>query len=244
MSTLMLHCGGTGATLAEVRKVPVPKKTDTWFPIPYGDVIDLVKEEAGNAFGKPVKEGYGLTQNGDQLFGLLTYDNGQEHGLSLGFRGSVNKSLAWGYIAGSHIFVCDNLAFTSNAFRVIRKNTKNVWDDLVRLIKETVFRATGEQRSLQKELKLIKRVGCETHRGYEILGHALGTGVLKPHQAAVAFHEWTTPTHKDFVPRNLWSLYNAFTEAVKKGPPGYRIDRQTGVHDFIREVPELKQLAA
>ena len=41
--SLLLHAGAEHATLEEVRAVPTPDSTETWFPVPHGTVIDAIK---------------------------------------------------------------------------------------------------------------------------------------------------------------------------------------------------------
>jgi hypothetical protein len=79
----------------------------------------------------------------------------------------------------------------------------------------------------------MRDVDVETLRGYEVVGRALGTGVLTATQAMVAIREWEEPSHDEFQDRNLYSLYNAFTEAGKRGRVGKFIDRYSGIHDFF-----------
>jgi len=51
----------------------------------------------------------------------------------------------------------------------------------------------------------------------------------------VAFADWRTPRHEEFSDRNVWGLYNAVTEGLKKGAPGRTIERHGAAHDFFVE---------
>ena len=70
--SLLLHAGAEHATLEEVRAVPTPDSTETWFPVPHGTVVDAIKTGlAENSSFNVVSEEYGLWADGARLFGLL-----------------------------------------------------------------------------------------------------------------------------------------------------------------------------
>lgn len=237
--SIILHCGSKKVTRAEVEAVPVPEHTDSWKPVSYKAAIDFLFEQV-KEMGLDVRaEMYGLNKNGDQLFAMLSLDTGDKgHALSWGLRQSLNKSLALGSVAGEHTLVCDNLSFSGSAFKVVRKNTTNVWEDFKRLLSEQAKAALGHYRAIRAENDALKEIGCELTRGYEILGVALGEEVLTPHQATVAYADWQTPRYEDFSERTLYSLYNCMTEGLKKGAPGTLIDRHVKAHAYIQRVAQ------
>lgn len=235
MSNLILHCGGRAVTRQEVEAVPVPEATKTWRPVSYGSAIELLHETISAKIGLPVKqEAYGLNKAGDQLFALTTLDTGDAaHGLSIGLRQSYNKSLALGVAVGAQVFVCDNLCFSGDAFMVVRKNTVNVWVDFQSMLVHQVKESLVHYEHMQADIRTFKSTACELSRGYELLGRAYGEGLLTDRQTTVAFEDWRTPRHVEFADRNMWALYNATTEALKKGSTGDVISRHTEMHEFI-----------
>ena len=42
--------------------------------------------------------------------------------------------------------------------------------------------------------------------------------------------EWREPSHSEFRPRNLWSLFNAFTEVYKTQSPMLTLARSEALH--------------
>lgn len=239
--SVLLHCGSKQVTRQEVEAVPVPEYTDTWKPVPYADAIGYLYEQIEEHLGLSVRaEMYGLNKTGNQLFASLMLDTGDKGAsLSMGLRQSYDKSLALGTVAGEHTFVCDNLCFSGEAFHVVRKNTVNVWGDFCRLVCEQVQKALSHYRDIRVQNDALKTVPCSLHHGYEILGVALGEGVLTSTQASVAFGDWQTPRYEEFSERNLHSLYNCTTEGLKKGTPGLLIDRHVKAHAFFqREIAQ------
>jgi hypothetical protein len=235
MSNLVLHCGGKAVTRQQVEAIPVPPATKTHFPVAYKTAIELLHETIIEHTGLAIRqEAYGLNENGDQLFALTTLETGNaEHGLSIGLRQSYNKSLALGVAVGAQVFVCDNLCFRGDAFMVVRKNTKFVLDDFKSMLVHQVKASLIHYNNMQADIGLMKAKPCELRRGFELLGAAYGEGLLTTTQATVAFEDWRKPRHEEFADRNLWGLYNATTEALKKGGVGTAISRHTEMHDFV-----------
>jgi hypothetical protein len=238
MNGLMLHCGSEETKLADVLAVPLPEATDTWKPVAYGDAINFLKDTALDRLGLEIKsEAYGLNKTGNQLFARLTLDTGDSaHGLCFGLRQSLNKSLALAIAAGGNVFVCDNLMFEGDAFKVVRKNTVNVWADFQRLVIEQVDASLAHYNRLSDQVARMKAVPCHEQRGYALLGVAVGNGLLTPNQASIAFGDWDKPRHEEFAERNVWSLYNCVTEGLKKGGPGTLLDRHAEAHSFFVDV--------
>ena len=226
-----------GASLNEVLMVPVPEKTDTYQPVSNRDLLDLIDERSDKLVGLPVKRReFGLSQKGQQMFGTYTFDVGDgDRGLSIGFRNSYNKTLSVGVVTGASVFVCSNLCFSGDAFKVVKKHTLNVWRSVTDVIDGAILTAADNYRALDADFSAWKSVEIKEMRGAEIIGRALYDGVLAPQQATIAMGDWRTPRHDEFSERTAWSIYNCFTEAVKKGPAGAQINRSTKVHDWFRE---------
>lgn len=247
MSNLIMHSGGRVTTREAVEAVPVPEATASYNPVPYGHAIQLMHSEARRTLGMEVRsEAYGLNKEGDQMFALLTLDSGNaEHGLSIGLRQSYNKSLALGVAIGAQVFVCDNLCFSGSAFRVVRKNTTNVWPDFRALVSAQIGESLGHYRSLEADFGAMKEIPCTLERGYAFLGVMQGRDLLTPNQATVAFGDWRAPRHAEFGERNVWGLYNAITEGLKKGPAARTIERHASAHDYLSEnLVRLRGLSA
>lgn len=46
---------------------------------------------------------------------------------------------------------------------------------------------------------------------------ATDVGVCSNRLIPAVLHEWREPRHEEFQRRNVWSLFNSFTEALKEG---------------------------
>ena len=114
-----------------------------------------------------------------------------------------------------------------------RKNTTNVWPDFRALLTAQIGDSLGHYRALEGDFATMKQLPCNLDRGYAVLGVMLGKGLLTAHQATVAFADWQEARHAEFADRNVWGLYNAVTEGLKKGPAAETLTRHAEAHDFF-----------
>lgn len=236
MNGLMIHTqDGHTAGLAEVTAVPVPEKTKTYHPVAHGELIEFIKTRIKHSLNLPVKsESYGLSRKDQQMFGVMTLDTGNpENGLSIGLRNSYDKSLSVGISSGAQVFVCDNLCFSGDAMVVLRKHTLNVWKDISINVDKALRGSEHHYTEMNRQLNAMKHIPLSLDAGYELIGRAQGWEILKPQQATIAIKDWRTPRHENFSEKNVYSLYNCFTEALKKGPAGDTMDRHAKAHDFF-----------
>jgi len=238
--SLLLHCGGEAVTRETLAAVPVPQATATHNPIPYPKIIDHVYERIDTLLGVEVKtESYGLAHKGQQMFAILTLNSEQlAFDACIGLRQSLNKSLALGYVGGARVFVCDNLAFNGATARYVRRNTKNCWRDFTVMLDEALMATWADFDAMCGDFQVLEAIDCDTQRGYELLGRFVGEGNVPWSQARKAMLAWQTPPHQEFAARNLYTLYQAVTEALKSGSVSDTFHRHANTHSFFRQVVE------
>lgn len=236
-STLMLHCGGEPATLEEIAAVPAPQETDTYKPLLHYDLAlntMRVGEEMMALRGfKVEKAAFGLSHEGNRLFGLVSFKNGVEGmGLAVGFRNSYDKSMSAGFAIGGKVFVCDNLALAGELV-VMRRHTGGIIEELRDKLVLTFHRAHQTWDSLVNDRQRMQECELSNDRAYEIIGLAFGRKLVGPRQFLRVCWEWRkAPRHQEFEARNLWSLYNGFTEVYKGLPIHVVMDRHIKLHKF------------
>ena len=238
MNGLYTHCGSVEATKAQVFALDAPDHTSSWKPVAYRDAVSKLHDTIRTTMGRDiVEEQYALNKAGDQLFHVARVNvQDDEQGLSIALRQSYDKSLALDVAGGSHVFVCDNLMFSGDAFKIMRKNTTNVWDDFTSLIRAQVALSGDAFAQMQVDTAKLKAKSCRERTGYKVLGVAFGEGILTSSQLVVAMADWKEPRHEEFGDRNLWGLYNAVTEGLKKGPAGRTIDRHVQAHGWFQQL--------
>jgi hypothetical protein len=237
MRGMMIHCGGEMVSYDALDEIEVPEQTETYIPVPYQAFVDLVKDCLEAERLRVVDEGFAINKEGKQMFGLLKIDTAEDQdiGLCVALRSSYDKSLSNGVAIGTQVFVCDNLCFSGDLITLMRKHTKNVWEDLEALLAGAFGSVTSDYLDFTEGLLALKGdlIGMET--GYRVLGLAYGHKLLTSRQASVAFEEWRSPSHH-FGDRSLWSLYNAGTEALKKGDVGGILARHAAWDKFVMDM--------
>ncbi len=242
--TLLLHQGGQECSLDDLRDIPMPVETRSFKPVSHYDLAVNIAQVAGELLREfsLYNSQYGIARNGGQLFGVHTFKNADEEmGLSIAFRNSLDKSLSLGMSFGAQVFICDNLALTGSIVK-IRKHTTNVHTDLEEMILTGVYRARTSFINAVDDAGKMKQVEIDANGAFRALGHLFGHKVLSPRQMPVALKEWHNPSHKEFEPRTLWSLYNAVTEALKNSPPQSIMERHIQLHAHL--LPNQKRWSA
>jgi hypothetical protein len=254
MTGLIAHAGARKVDMEEVQATFTPPPTDTHFPISHGRLVDLVQSSFTQA-GYSVQEAEyalkdGKTEHdepipGAQFFGLFQLVNGQNHpdyGLVVGLRNSHDKRFPAALALGSHVFVCDNLAF-SGEVRLARKHTRHIMRDLPGVVARAVGKL-GDMRQLQAlRIDAYKQKEMDREEAYATIVEGAKTGALTKTRILDVVREWDKPQHEEFAPRNAWSLFNAFTE-VLKGTALDRLQTRTQKLHGLMDLVCLHQLDA
>jgi hypothetical protein len=240
MSKMMLHCGAQNVSLDDVLAVTTPQATETWHPIPYGDFIHTVKESLEGVGLGIAREEYGLwgdkEQAGAMFFGLLSLDRGKDdYALAIGLRASHNQRFANSLVAGSRVFVCDNLCFNGEV-KINWKNTKFAYRDLVRMVMEAVGRIGDLWTTQEQRYEQYKGKNLTEAQVHDILIRSMDAKAIPNAMIAKVLTEWREPQHDDFQPRTAWSLLNAYTQAYKATNPLDLPARTTRLHGLLDAV--------
>jgi Domain of unknown function (DUF932) len=235
--SLLVHRGGQIVTRDDLALVPLPEATDSYVPVPHNHLADTL-----STIGRDIlkeftlsKEQYALAREGQQMFGVLVFRSGHaELGLSIGFRNSYDKSMAVGIAIGAEVFVCDNLALTGD-ITIMRKHTANVWSSLENIAISTLYRSQQNFQKIIEDSETLKGRMIGDDEAFKTIGLLFGHGILSPRQLPVVKKEWLNPSHNDFMPRTMWSFYNACTEALKSCPPLLIMEKHISLHTVITE---------
>ena len=236
--TLLLHRGAQDVEFEQLKEIPIPKETSSYKPVAHQDLAEKLKSmtlDLMPEYSHSHSE-YGVTREGQKLFGVHTFKNGDSHlGFSVGFRNSYDRTLSIAVALGARVFVCDNLMLTGD-LSVMRKHTTNVMEDLETLILSALYRSKTTYRQIGEDAEIMKGNSLKDDDAFKMIGLAYGRGIISPRQIPVAKDEWIKPSHSDFEPRTQWSLYNAFTESLKSSPPGSVMERYLDLHQLFQEI--------
>jgi hypothetical protein len=215
--SLLLHVNGLSATRIEVYNIPTPDYTSTWQPVPHRGFIETILENADKAGLTIRSEAYGLANKGKRLFGVIAFEQGNEHGWSIGIRNSHDKSLRAGIVGGARIFVCDNLCF-SGEFKAQRKHTPKI--DINSMIGDAFKQLPEKIDNLFKNLERLKMEGLTEDEAKLAIFQAAEDRIVAPSEVLNIWHEFQKPTYSEFQEPTKFNLLMAFTEQAKNYSAG------------------------
>lgn len=217
MAKLMMHKGAVEISAADLRHVRTPDATRTWQPMGHHEFVEIVEREMAMAGMQIVTRNFGIWKEGARFFGILQLaPEGAESDFAavVGLRNSHDMSFAAGLCMGSSVFVCDNLAFNSDVV-LHRAHTRNIFRDMPGLVSKGVARLVAARQVLGERIGTYKVVPVDDAGAHDFLVRAVDRHVLPVTALPGALAEWRNPSHEDFQPRTVWSLFNAVTEVIK-----------------------------
>ena len=219
--SLTLHCGAVEVAEEQVRAVRTPEPTQSWTPVPHASILDKVKSEVMSMGMRVTAESYGLWNEGARFFGVLQVQNGHNHedyGMLIGLRNSHDQSLSLSLGIGSHVFVCDNLAFSGEVV-IQSRHTLNIMSRIPSLISRATAQLIDQRRQQDERIDAYKTTVLDDVRAHDLMIRSIRDRVIAPSAVAKVMVEWQEPTYPDFRPRTLWSLFNAYTHVLKDCNP-------------------------
>ena len=217
MSQLMLHRGARTVERNDVELVEAPPPTDTWFPLRHGQVLSTAEGALGTAGFQISRSQYALSQDNARFFGTLDLSTSIVEGVSLtvGVRNSIDKTFPLGLVAGSRVFVCDNLAFSAEIY-VSKRHTRFGESRFNEGISHAITALNQYQQVEARRIGHYRAAEIDEKTASSCILHAYEEGILSPRTLPNALDEWRKPAREDFEPRTAWSLFNALTSALKE----------------------------
>ncbi len=219
LNNLYLHCGGATVSDQRLAKVPTPQPEGRWHPIAHNALVSQVQAGLEAAGMRVVNTAHALNRNGAQYFGLMQVadDNASdEWGTIVGLRNSHDKRFPAALAMGSALFICDNLAFQGQVV-LSRKHTTNIMRDLPQVTNRAIGRLASFVGTTEHRANSYKRREMGNQEAHDLVIRSLDAGAITTTMVPRVLEQWRTPNHSEFRDRNLWSLYNAFTETLKGG---------------------------
>ena len=214
-STLMNHCGARQVNASELATIEPPAPTQTWFPLAHRVVLDSVCGTLEGAGYMICRSRLSVSHGGARFFGTLDLTTSVSEGVTLavGIRNSNDQSFPIGFCCGQRVFVCDNLAFTSEIV-VSKKHTRFGQERYL----EGLARAVGSlDQYRQSAVGWIGRM-----QSFELGDDLANSLLLQAYERKIVglrllplvVDEWRKPTREEYRPRTAYSLFNCFTEVL------------------------------
>ena len=232
---LTLHCGASHVDLDEVRAVSTPRHTDSWCPIPHHQLITTVQRTLATTNLRIGTQAHSLSHEGQRYFGLMevhAQKSSDDYCWVLGLRNSHDKTFPAGIVAGASVFVCDNLSF-SGEIKFARKHTRFIVRDLPQLVSRSIGLLLAKWHDQDKRIAAYKEANITDIEAHDLVIRATDGGVCSNRLIPPVLHEWREPRHDAFESRNVWSLFNAFTESLKDGNLAELPKRTEALHGLL-----------
>lgn len=215
-TNLILHCGARAIDRSALANIPCPAATETWHPISHIHLVNEVERALAASNMRIVNESYGVTEDMARMFGLLQVANCQDtkdYAYVIGLRGAIDKSLSRGLAVGSSVFVCDNLAFSSEIV-MHRKQTKNILEDLPLMVDTAIGQLGKRWNDQGRRIEAYKQTSIGNKDAAYLLMEMAGD-VFPEQKIGDIYKEFKSPRHAEFGKENLWAMFNAVTEFLK-----------------------------
>lgn len=236
--SLALHCGAKIRTKDQIKWSITPEATQTWHPTPHIDIVNMLEKKLPEHGFEITEMALSLNGKGTRMFGMMNLaTQNPDYSPVVGFRNAHDKMFSQGIICGSSVFVCDNLAFSSEInFR--RRHTLNIERDFPGIIDEALSKLGGAQDFQANRINSYKKFDLDDCMAHHILVLAMKKWIFSPSKILKIVKEWSCPRHDAFEPRTLWSLFNCVTEVLKGGNIWVRAASTQALHQLFDAMVE------
>ena len=242
---LCLHAGAVPVVRADLANVPVPAATASYNPVGHGAFVDVVETQLARIGYAMSEAAYGLTRDGARMFAYARLSGidalGDGFGLTVGLRSSLDKSMAPAIAFGSHVFVCDNMAFTGE-IQISRKQTTYIARDLPALVYDAVQRVRPMAHNQARRFDMYKAAPLSVRDADHAIIEMLRGGIVNTSRVEKVVAEFDEPSY-DHGNRSVWRLFNATTEALKDAPIAEIPRRTIALHSLCDDMVGYKMSA-
>ena len=90
---------------------------------------------------------------------------------------------------------------------------------MFRPIERAIGQLLAKWHDQDRRISAYKDATIGDTRAHDLIIRACDVGVCSNRLIPAILHEWREPRHREFGDRNVWSLFNAFTESLKGNLP-------------------------
>ena len=215
-ANLLLHCGASKVSRAQVFETITPNPTETWQPIAHGRLLHQVERAIGGGNLQVVEEAFALSADHARFFGLLQVsrveEDSSEYAFVVGLRNSHDRRFTASLAVGAQVFCCDNLSF-SGEIVVARKHTTFIERDLPSVAARAIGQLSAQWGNQDQRFAAYKATGIKDATAHDLIVRLLDVQAIRTTQIPYILKEWRHPRHEEFADRNAWSFFNAITQA-------------------------------
>lgn len=213
-------------TLEQLKALPEPEPLGLRHkPVPHAQLVEGILAEVERRELVPVRTQLALGAKGHALFGVMDLQKvgveaTGERGVSFGFRSSTNSSLAIKAVAGTRVFVCDNLALSGDMIAFLKKSTIGL--DFKDMIAHGFDQFAEHVTVMDLHIAELGATALSDGEAKQRIFDVFNAGIMPVRLFDDVARIYFQPTEDmtDVQPRTLWGLHNAFTRAARDLGPG------------------------
>jgi hypothetical protein len=202
----------------ELQTIHTPEATATHRPIAHHTVIDGIEEALSYRHISIVASQFAVSKDGQKMFGLLEVNQDWE-GIryAIACRNAHDKSMRLSLVAGYRVMICSNMAISGEFRPAMAKHSKHV--NFEEVITIAIDRVQRHFKPMQQQIQQWKDTELSDDQARLVLYKMFVEGEFPKRMLPDVHKHYFQPQYEAFEPRNLWSLSNALTSAVKEIEP-------------------------
>ncbi len=203
---------------ARLKAIQTPAPTKSWQPFSHSRLLGMLNQSLDKGGFEIKEESHLIARKGQRYFGLLQVAHPdlitEDSVIVIGLRNAHDKVFGAGLCVGESVLVCSNLAFSGDIM-FNRRHTRHVMKDLQEGIDAAVESIPHLWMDHQnRKVNYLKRI-IQDVEAHDLIIQSFDAGILGPKSLNILLKNYREPESNAFEARNLWSLYNAYTNVLK-----------------------------
>lgn len=220
-SRLCLHMGEQLADRETVRNVEVPERTDTFVPVSHRFVLDNVIDRLSQRNLHVAEEAHALWKDGLRWVGLLGLEGGNGHMDVVAVVNANDRSSSLKLFAGHQVTACANLSIWGQGVAVRVTHRSRIFERMPSAFERAVDRLQVQKIDNEHRIAAYQNQQCGNGHAHDMLCDMVHKDLLPPTRLRGILNHWHRPDgvggHEEFLPRNLWTFWNAITQTERDG---------------------------
>jgi hypothetical protein len=227
-------------------------------PIHHARLVDALTAEVDRRGFNILRESFALGKKETAIFGVMDLEPkdgvtpemigrasvamSPDRTLSLGFRSGNDRSMAIKLVAGTRVFVCDNLALMGDVIAMKRMHTTGL--DLADALGSGFDKFVAQTEILDAHIERLadSKISDDAARSIGFAVFAQGIVPSRLLDDVNRFYFKPTDDMTDCTPRSLWGLHNAFTRAMHDLTPVRQMSATVALGKYFGMAVEDKRL--
>jgi hypothetical protein len=201
----------------QLAKVHIPDPTATSAPLPHLDLLEIVEQGFEACDLEIGDRAYELGHDGKRFFGLLEVRCGEVKPSSawvVGLSNSYDQPFCASLVAGARVSVSDNLSFSGN-LKLEPAGDGTLCEHLAGQIPGIVLLLKKYWMRYEYRVSQYQSSGMNDVAAHDLIIRAVDAGACPNRLIPTVLGHWRVPDYEQFQARTAWSLFNAFTQALK-----------------------------